>query len=103
MSGHITESADGQGTYTSSKCRITGEFGIPEDRITTLRNAGIGLDNWLTGFTDVEDSVHHTVGMIRRHPLMPNYIPVHGLVIHPTTGKLALIVNGKTECAVNPA
>ena len=32
----------------------TGEFGIPEDRITTLRNAGIGLDNWLTGFTDVE-------------------------------------------------
>lgn len=81
----------------------TGEFGIPEDRITTLRNAGIGLDNWLTGFTDVEDSVRHTVGMIRRHPLMPDYIPVHGLVIHPTTGKLALIVNGKTECAVNPA
>ena len=81
----------------------TGEFGIPEDRITTLRNAGIGLDNWLTGFTDVEDSVRHTVGMIRRHPLMPDYIPVHGLVIHPTTGKLALIVNGKTECAENPA
>ena len=80
-----------------------GKFGIPEDRITTLRNAGIGLDNWLTGFTDVEDSVRHTVGMIRRHPLMPDYIPVHGLVIHPTTGKLALIVNGKTECAVNPA
>ena len=81
----------------------TGEFGIPEDRITTLRNAGIGLDNWLTGFTDVEDSVRHTVDMIRRHPLMPDYIPVHGLVIHPTTGKLALIVDGKTECAVNPA
>ena len=51
----------------------------------------------------MEDSVRHTVGMIRRHPLMPDYIPVHGLVIHPTTGKLALIVNGKTECAVNPA
>ena len=81
----------------------TGEFGIPEDRITTLRNAGIGLDNWLTGFTDVEDSVRHTVGMIRRHPLMPDYIPVHGLVIHPTTGKLALIVDGKTECAAKPA
>ena len=81
----------------------TGEFGIPEDRITTLRNAGIGLDNWLTGFTDVEDSVRHTVSMIRRHPLMPDYIPVHGLVIHPTTGKLTLIVDGKAECTVNPA
>ena len=79
------------------------ESDIPDDRIETLRNAGINLDNWLTGFTDVEDSVRHTVGMIRRHPLMPDYIPVHGLVIHPTTGKLALIVDGKTECAVKPA
>ena len=79
------------------------ESHIPDHRIETLRNAGIDLDNWLTGFDNVEDSVRHTVGMIRRHPLMPDYIPVHGLVIHPTTGKLALIVNGKTECAVNPA
>ncbi|HFC8824302.1 beta-class carbonic anhydrase [Neisseria subflava] len=67
---------------------------IPDDRIETLRNAGIDLDGWLTGFDDVEDSVRHTVELIRKHPLMPDNIAVHGLVIHPTTGKLNLIVDG---------
>ena len=52
------------------------------------------LDGWLTGFDDVEDSVRHTVKLIRKHPLMPDNIAVHGLVIHPTTGKLNLIVDG---------
>lgn len=75
---------------------------IPEDRITTLRNAGIDLDGWLTGFDNVEESVRHTVGIIRRHPLMPENVAVHGLVIHPTTGKLTVVVNGKQECAINP-
>ena len=66
----------------------------PDDRIETLRNAGIDLDGWLTGFDNVEDSVRHTVELIRKHPLMPDNIAIHGLVIHPTTGKLNLIVDG---------
>lgn len=70
------------------------EGGIPQDRVDTLRNAGIDLDNWLTGFENVEDSVRHTVAMIRRHPLMPASVAIHGLVMHPTTGKLNLIVDG---------
>ena len=70
------------------------ESNIPDDRIETLRNAGINLDNWLTGFDNVEDSVRHTVKVIRNHPLMPADIAVHGLVIHPTTGKLTLVVDG---------
>ncbi|QEY23999.1 beta-class carbonic anhydrase [Neisseria animalis] len=70
--------------------------GIPEDRVETLRNAGIDLDSWLTGFDNVEDSVRHTVSIIRRHPLMPAEVAVHGLVIHPTTGKLTLVVDGST-------
>ncbi len=76
--------------------------GIPADRIVTLRNAGIDLDDWLTGFDDVEDSVRHTVSLIRRHPLMPANIAVHGLVIHPATGKLHVVINGNDECAVPP-
>jgi len=73
------------------------ESDIPDDRIETLRNAGIDLDNWLTGFDNVEDSVRHTVKVIRNHPLMPADIAVHGLVIHPTTGKLTLVVDGSPE------
>ena len=65
--------------------------------IETLRYAGVDLDGWLTGFDNVEDSVRHTVELIRRHPLMPRHIAVHGLVIHPVTGKLTLIVDGSVS------
>lgn len=73
------------------------EHGIPDDRLTTLRHAGIDLDNWLQGFDEVEDSVRHTVSMIRQHPLMPDEIMVHGLVIHPVTGKLSVVVDGENR------
>lgn len=74
--------------------------GIPSDRINTLRDAGVDLDGWLTGFEDVEDSVRHTVSVIRRHPLMPAHIAVHGLVIHPNTGKLTVVIDGNAACAI---
>lgn len=74
--------------------------GIHSDRIETLRHAGIDLDGWLTGFDDVEDSVRHTVSVIRRHPLMPASVAIHGLVIHPTTGKLKLVVDGSVNASV---
>ena len=71
--------------------------GIPADRIETLRHAGIDLDSWFTGFDNVEQSVRHTVNMIRHHPLMPSNVVVHGLVIHPSTGKLTLIEKGQRD------
>ncbi|MDO4998320.1 MAG: carbonic anhydrase [Neisseria sp.] len=89
-----------RGMNADSFLHKAAEFDIPNDRITTLRNAGIDLDGWLAGFDDVEDSVRHTVSMIRRHPLMPQNIAVHGLVIHPSTGKLNLVVDGNAECAL---
>ncbi|WP_024304426.1 carbonic anhydrase [Pseudogulbenkiania sp. MAI-1] len=68
--------------------------GVSAETLATLRNAGINLEGWLKGFDNVEDSVRHTVDVIRTHPLMPRDVPVHGLVIHPVTGKLDLIVDG---------
>ena len=79
-SAHVLEKAEASGISATS--------------IETLRNAAIDLDGWLTGFDDVGQSVRHSVEMIRNHPLMPKSVPVHGLVIHPTTGKLDLMVNG---------
>lgn len=69
--------------------------GVSRDTIDTLRSAGIDLDQWLKGFDNVEDSVRHTVSVIRQHPLVPKDIPVHGLVIHPETGALRLVVDGR--------
>ncbi|MFY0760832.1 carbonic anhydrase [Metabacillus dongyingensis] len=68
--------------------------GVNEERINTLTNAGIDLSKWLTGFQCVEESVKNSIEMIKNHPLMSNQIAVHGMVIHPSTGKLDLVVDG---------
>ena len=68
--------------------------GISPDVIHTLNHSGANLDQWLTGFNRVEDGVIASVEMIRNHPLMPEHLPVHGLVMDPETGKLELLVDG---------
>ncbi|GIN92179.1 carbonic anhydrase [Siminovitchia terrae] len=70
------------------------ERGITKETLDIIKNSGIDLDEWLTGFDSVEESVEHSVNMIRNHPLMADQVPVHGLVIDPRTGKLDLVVNG---------
>lgn len=76
------------------------ERGIQQEVVDTLRHAGIDIDTWLSGFNSVEESVLHSVNMVKSHPLMVDSIPVHGLVIHPATGKLDLVVDGyKKEAA----
>lgn len=70
------------------------ERGVSEDTIATLRAAGVDLDGWLRGFDNVSDSVRHTIQTIRNHPLIPKEVPVHGMVIHPSTGQLEVIVDG---------
>ncbi|WP_308634367.1 beta-class carbonic anhydrase [Paenibacillus silvisoli] len=70
------------------------EKGVTQETINTLRNSGMHLERWLTGFDNVHDSVERSVGIIKNHPLLPASTPVHGLIIHPETGKLDLVVNG---------
>lgn len=70
------------------------EYGVKQEKIDTLQDAGIELDEWLTGFSCVEESVRGTVRNIKKHPLFPPNIAVHGLVIHPDTGKLDVVVEG---------
>ncbi|MED0665384.1 carbonic anhydrase [Bacillus badius] len=85
------------GMSTLSSETILGvmkERGVQDDTIDTLRHAGIDVDHWLEGFSSVQESVEHSVGMIKQHPLMVKDIPVHGLVIDPETGKLDLVVDG---------
>lgn len=68
--------------------------GISEDTLSTLKHAGINLNNWLKGFTSVNESVLESVNIVKNHPLMPSNVRVHGLIIDPTTGKLDLVVDG---------
>jgi carbonic anhydrase len=70
--------------------------GVSEDVLDTLRCAGIDLEKFLTGFEKPEDGVRQSVDVIRRHPLLPRGIPVHGMMMSPETGKLD-VVDGAAE------
>ncbi|MCP8967581.1 beta-class carbonic anhydrase [Ectobacillus ponti] len=70
------------------------ERGISEEKLHTLQYSGIDLEKFLHGFSCVEESVQHSVDIIRQHPLMPEGVPVHGLVIDPKTGKLTTVDKG---------
>lgn len=68
--------------------------GISLETIEILENGGIDIKKWLHGFDSVEKSIEDSVKIIKKHPLIPKEIVVHGLVIDPETGKLDVIVNG---------
>jgi carbonic anhydrase len=70
------------------------ERGISDETLDTLTYSGINIKQWLQGFDNVNESVEHSVDIIKNHPLMPKGVPVHGLVIDPKTGKLDLVVDG---------
>ncbi|HEY0829183.1 MAG TPA: carbonic anhydrase [Bacilli bacterium] len=71
--------------------------GIPDNIIDTLKHSGINLSRWLTGFDSVTEGVKNSVDIIVNHPLIPANILVHGMIIHPVTGKLEVIVDGNAE------
>ena len=69
--------------------------GIPKETIETLSNSGIDIKKWLHGFDSVEDSVKESVDLIKKHPLIPKEIKVHGLIMDPETGKLEVVIKDK--------
>jgi len=71
--------------------------GVTDDTLAMLKNAGIDLEQWLTGFDRVETGVEESVKVIHNHPLLPKDVPIHGLIIHPETGKLDLLVDGYAQ------
>jgi carbonic anhydrase len=68
--------------------------GIPDSVLNTLDHAGVNLQNWLSGFSSVEEGIRGSVKMIRNHPLLPPSIPVHGLIMDSETGKLDVLADG---------
>lgn len=69
--------------------------GIKEDTISTLNNAGFNVEKWLHGFESVEESIRESVRMIKSHPLFPEDVKVHGLIMDPETGEINVIVDGE--------
>ena len=64
---------------------------VPQQAIDELRPS---LKEWLGAFHDPYGNVLKVVGMIRRSPLIPPDVPVHGLMFDPFTGSLELLADG---------
>jgi carbonic anhydrase len=68
--------------------------GVPTQTLEILRCSGVDLTDWLTGFKSPQDGVIQSVEIIRHHPLLPQGVPVHGLIISPETGQLEVLTDG---------
>ena len=65
--------------------------GVTKETIETLNNSGIDIKKCLHGFDSVEESVKESVELIKKHPLIPRDIKVHGLIMDSESGKLEVI------------
>jgi carbonic anhydrase len=69
----------------------TRDRGVSPETLATLDNAGIDFREWLTGFDNPQAGVLASVNLIRKHPLLPKGVIVHGLMMHPDTGRLEVL------------
>ena len=65
--------------------------GVPAEAIAALQPS---LREWVGTFHDPEGNVRHVVEIIRASPLLPDDVPVHGLMFDPASGRLELLVRG---------
>ncbi len=78
-------------TTSESLIKAMSERGIVPEAIQMIRKE---LNEWADGFLHPEQNVKDTVAAIKANPLIPKDVKVHGLMIHPRTGRLELIVKG---------
>lgn len=80
--------------YTDSRKMIEKmkESGITQENINLIKYYGIDFDSWLGGFLNLDSSIMKSVELIRKHPLVPEYIAVYGLVIDSLTGELRKVI-----------
>ena len=70
--------------------------GVQAEAIAALRPS---LREWVGAFHDPERNVRDVVGVIRSSPLLPDDVPVHGLMFDPASGRLDLLVRGDEAAA----
>lgn len=64
--------------------------GVPQAAIDAVD----GMREWLGSFADPAGNVRNVVHQIRSSPLIPDDVPIHGLIVEPQRGKLTVLVNG---------
>lgn len=79
------------GLVASDVLEKAQQRGVSKEVLNTLSHAGVDLRQFLSGFESPQAGVMATVDLIRNHPLLPRDITVHGLIMHPETGRLDVL------------
>ena len=53
------------------------------------------LKEWADEFQHPEENVKDAVAQLRTNPLIPKDVKIHGLMFHPRSGKLELLIKGE--------
>ena len=67
------------------------DMGITKEAIDNVKDE---LIHWVDNFHHPVENVKNAVEKIHTNPLIAQNIPVHGLIFHPDTGKIDIVVNG---------
>lgn len=78
-------------TTSQSLTRAMLSRGVPKEAIHMIAKE---LREWADEFHHPEQNVIDTVEAIRLNPLIPQDVPIHGMIFHPRTGKLDVIEDG---------
>lgn len=66
--------------------------GISADAIRMIQK---DLNEWADEFQHPEENVKDAVAQLKTNPLIPKDIKIHGLMFHPRSGKLELLIAGE--------
>jgi len=95
---HLTWRTSSSSGQTSWRCLLPPvpfpARGIAPEAIHMVRKE---MERWADGFTHPAENVEETVDELRMNPLIPKDVPIHGLIFHPRTGEIEVIVNGYTQ------
>lgn len=65
--------------------------GVSPEAISSIEKE---FESWVDAFSHPYDNVKNAVAAIRNNPLLPDDVPVHGLIFCPKSGKINIVVNG---------
>lgn len=65
--------------------------GISPEAIRMIKKE---LNEWADEFKHPEENVKDAVAQLRTNPLIPEDVKIHGLMFHPRSGKLELLIKG---------
>ena len=74
--------------------------GVAAETIAALQPS---LRDWVGAFHDPEGNVRDVVQVIQTSPLIPDDVPVHGLIFDPATGRLDLLVRDERGGSTSPS